>query len=390
MKKMPALTLLSLGSLLSGYATANNGDQMVGLSGITNAMGGAVVASPQDVTTSLSNPAGLSYLNLGDNHTRFDMSLALLNPNRRLNGVDSSNDTYVMATGGFAFRSDLLGEKFTIGIGAYPVSGGGVDFPNSAYSHPLLGDRSIVASRQSLRIGPSIAWEMNDQLSVGANLSLVSNMMSLKSPSFNFPSDVAYGASFVVGFIYQPSQNWRVGGAYTSRSYSENLSWNMDDGTYELDFEDPATISLGVSYSPNPDIEMELDVKWLDYSDVRSANILHTPESMPDQILAYGWDDQYVIALGIKYKPTGQITLYGGYNYGESPIEEDDINSNIGATAIVEHHLSVGASVEITRFSTLTFSWIHGFENDMRATGIPPTEVSFETNLVTLQFTYRH
>ena len=82
--------------------------------------------------------------------------------------------------------------------------------------------------------------------------------------------------------------------------------------------------------------------------------------------------------------------LLAGYNYGAAPLGPEDVNQNIGATAIVEHHASFGAEFAVTRLSTLTLSIIHGFENDMTASVGLPTDVSFETNLATLQFTYRH
>src|SRR5574340_1810666 len=80
----------------SQNASAHNGDQMMGYSALSNAMGGAVIASPQDVTTALSNPAGLTSLKMGTNKTRFDMNVGLLNPIRELNGIESDNSVYVM------------------------------------------------------------------------------------------------------------------------------------------------------------------------------------------------------------------------------------------------------------------------------------------------------
>lgn len=386
------------GMLVSGTALANSGDQMIGYSGISHAMGGAVVAAPQDVTTSLSNPAGLAYVNLGDQKTRFDMNLAVLNPNRTMNGVDSDSEAYVMATGGFAFQSEKFGPDLTIGVGAYPVSGGGVDFPAAAFTLPSGANAAIVASRMSLRIGPAVAYRVRDDLSVGLNLSLVANQMSIKNfdtstmppKSMNFPSDVAYGGSFVLGTIYKISDRTSFGASYTSKSYTEELEWNMDDGTWSLEFEDPQTVAIGISHRPTDKLLLEADVKWLDYSGVRTTATLVGPTAAKDKILAYGWDDQLLFSLGAKYQLSDAVDLMAGYNYGESPIDETDINNNAGITAIIEHHLSAGVTTKVSKFSSLTFSLSHGFKNEMTASVGPPTKVSFETNLVTLQFTYQH
>lgn len=389
------------GSLLvSSAALANNGDQMVGYSAISNAMGGAVTATPQDVTTSLSNPAGLSYLNMGSQNSRFDMNLSVLNPLRSMNGVESDSNAYVMATGGFAFQSELFGPDVTVSVGAYPISGGGVDFPASAFK--IAGSNAaIVSSRMSLRIGPAVAYKASDRLSLGAGVSLVVNQMSAKNfeivpgmpptvKSLNFPSDVAYGASFALGSIYKINESTNFGATYTSRSYTEDLEWNMDDGKWSLSFEDPQTVALGLSHRLTDKLLMEADLKWLNFSNVRTAATLRAPTAAKSKNIAYGWDDQYVLALGAKYKLSDRIALMAGYNYGKSPIDENDINNNAGVTAIVEHHLSVGATAKVTKFSSLTFSFSHGFENEMTARSGAPTTVSFETNLATLQFTYEH
>ena len=97
-----------------------------------------------------------------------------------------------------------------------------------------------------------------------------------------------------------------------------------------------------------------------------------------------------MLALGAKYRLSDSITLLAGYNYGKSPIDERDINNNAGVTAIVEHHLSAGVTARVSKHSSLTFSLSHGLKNEMTASVGPPTKVSFETNLATMQFTYRH
>lgn len=399
--KTNTLVAIFAGMLVSGAVFANNADQVVGLSALSNAMGGAVVATPQDVTTALTNPAGLSFLNMGEQKSRFDMNLSVLNPMRTMNGVDSDSEAYVMATGGFAFQSELLGPDYTISVGAYPISGGGVDFPAEAYK---LGNTyaAIVSSRMSLRIGPSIAYKASDKLSVGAGVSLVVNQMSAKGfdkttatpttppKSLNFPTDVAYGGSFVLGTTYKINDRTNFGAAYTSRSYTEDLQWNMDDGKWGLSFEDPQTVAIGISHRPTDKLQLEADLKWVDYSGVRTSAVLRGPTAAKDINIAYGWDDQYVLGLGAKYRLSDRFTLMAGYNFGNSPLDEADINNNTGVTAIIEHHLSAGVTANVTKHSSLSLSVIHGFQSEMTASVGAPTTVSFETNLATLQFTYQH
>src|SRR5574340_994925 len=370
--------VICAGMLIAGTASANNADQVVGYSAISNGMAGAVVATPQDVTSSLNNPAGLAFLDLGREGTRFDMSVGFLNPLRHMNDVQSDSNIFISASGGFAFQSDILGRDITISVGAYPISGGGVDFPTEAFRLQNGQNAAIVATRMSLRTGPALAYRVNDNLAVGAGLYLVSNQMSIKNfqqnppagpgmpptiTSMNFPSDTAYGGSFTLGTTYQIDPKTRFGAAYTSRSYTDHLKWNMDDGKWSLKFDDPQTVALGLSYEPTSDLQLEAD---------------------------FTWDDQRIYALGAKYRLSDRWTLLGGLSYANSPLKPDDINNNAGITAIIERHWSVGATAKVSKFTDLTLSLIHGVEEEMTASVGLPNKVSFETNFAMLQFTYKH
>lgn len=372
---------------------ASNGDQMVGYSGLSNGMAGAVVATPQDGTTALTNPAGLTSLRMAENSIRFDMNLGLFNPGRELNGVVSDNTMYVMAIGGLVFRTETLGDRVTFAVGAYPVSGGGVDFAREAFSVPTPGgpvQMSIVGGRQSLRIGPSVAYRVTDGLSLGLNLSLAASSLSLKGPFGNFPSDIAYGWSAVLGANWQILPALRVGATYTTRTRSQDLEWNTDGGRFSLSFEDPQSYALGVSYQIGTKFLIEGDVKYLDFAGVRENVTLNSPEGQPDVQLAMGWDSQWVYAIGAKVELFSGMHLIAGYNYGKSPIDENDVRANVCAMAIIEHHASFGAEVDLSEHSTLGLSLIRGFENQMKAPEPGPVvDVAFGANLLTLQFTYR-
>lgn len=393
--------VICAGMLIAGTASANNADQVVGYSAISNGMAGAVVATPQDVTSSLNNPAGLAFLDLGREGTRFDMNVGFLNPIRHMNDVQSDSNIFISASGGFAFQSDILGRDFTISVGAYPISGGGVDFPTEAFRLANGQNAAIVATRMSLRTGPALAYRVNDNLAVGAGLYLVSNQMSIKNfqqnagmpptiTSMNFPSDTAYGGSFTLGTTYQIDPKTRFGAAYTSRSYTDHLKWNMDDGKWSLKFNDPQTVALGLSYEPTSDLQLEADFKWVDFSRVRNSSILSGPTTAKSKTLAYGWDDQRIYALGAKYRLSDRWTLLGGVSYANSPLKPDDINNNAGITAIIQRHWSAGVTAKVSKFTDLTLSLIHGVEEEVTASVGPPNKVSFETNFAMLQFTYKH
>ncbi len=52
-----------------------------------------------------------------------------------------------------------------------------------------------------------------------------------------------------------------------------------------------------------------------------------------------------------------------GYNYGKSPIGTEDVNANLGSTAIVEHHLSFGITRKFSDKVSGSFAYTHAFNN---------------------------
>ena len=112
-------------ALVGGGATAHatNGDQMLGVTATQWGMAGAVVAAPQDAGTVLTNPAGLSLLNIED--VRFDMGFGFLNPPRKANGEESDSNLYLIASGAFALKID---DMLTFAMGMAGLSGMGVNF----------------------------------------------------------------------------------------------------------------------------------------------------------------------------------------------------------------------------------------------------------------------
>ena len=65
--------------------------------------------------------------------------------------------------------------------------------------------------------------------------------------------------------------------------------------------------------------------------------------------------------------------LRGGWNYGESPIDESrEIIFNLLAPATTEHHITMGGTYILNPTMELNVSYIHAFENEQAG----PTYIS--------------
>ena len=185
---------------------------------------------------------------------------------------------------------------------------------------------------------------------------------------------------------YEISPMWQLGASYVSEmdisEYDFHGTHDRDGflpnfspvpGTYNLDMDAPATAAFGVAVTPMPRLLIEADVKWIGFSDVMDSIDLTDSTGRVVETLAFGWEDQIVYSLGLDFAATENVTLRAGYNYGETGIDPEDVKSNLGSVAVIEHHLSLGISRKWTSIPgmTSTLSYTRGFENSV--TGNVPT-----------------
>ena len=119
--------------------------------------------------------------------------------------------------------------------------------------------------------------------------------------------------------------------------------------------------------------------------------------------MGFGWKDQTVYKLGVRYKPNDKWTLRAGYNYGKSPVQDSQLLFNLLAPGVVEKHATLGFTYNLGEQSILgfgsegefTFSYIHAFKKRQQATLLfdnttPVTAVAeMFQNAVTLAYTLK-
>ena len=140
----------------------------------------------------------------------------------------------------------------------------------------------------------------------------------------------------------------------------------------------PANAGLGISYQATPGLLLAFDVSRTFYEDVPAiantgpnlAGDPNGPLGSEDRRLGlanglgFGWTDQTVYKIGGEYSINEAWIVRAGWNYGESPINEDrEIIMNLLAPATVEHHLTLGGTYVISAESEINFSYVHAFWN---------------------------
>ena len=374
---------------------ATDGDQMLGISAMQWARGGAVIAAPVDVPGILYNPATLG--EIGFEKLGFDLSLGVLDPPRKITSVKgtttSNSNLYLGMGNGFAAK---ISPKLFFGIAAGGVAGMGVDFPSTTLPDnpqtPIAENTSIVTKKGLLKIAPTIGFKVSDRLIIGASLQIGQQSLALKSPAFMMPQTESWGFGAALGAIYHISAKLQAGFSYTSQMNISEYTFNGyspmgGEGEYKMEMNSPQSAAFGMAIKPMSRLQVEADVKWYNFSAVMDEVDLKGPNGLVIP-LKFGWDDQMVYAIGANFKVKPDVCLIAGYNYGKTPIGTNDVDSNLGSIAVVEHHVSVGISKRWSNTCSSTLSFTHGFHNEVQSS-LTPNKIEAEQNIGFLQFSFR-
>jgi Long-chain fatty acid transport protein len=156
---------------VAGSAMATNGDNMIGVTPASQAMGGIGVGMPiGSVDSIFRNPA---WMNSEKGFTvSFGGILFMPDVKARYNGSTNGDTGYVSSRANFFTVPEIgitnrINDQVVVGIAAYGVSGMGVDYRNK---DPRLSN--MHTSLQFMRIIPAVSYQVNPNLSVGVGLNL--------------------------------------------------------------------------------------------------------------------------------------------------------------------------------------------------------------------------
>lgn len=366
-----SLSVLVLGLSTPFVVHATNGYQLMGVGSYQKSLGGAVTANPGSAMTAITNPAGMARIG-----KRADFSMEAFMPERDVDfgasggsSSESATDMYgVPALGWTAPVSDARPDVY-FGGGMYGTSGMGVDYPQTTMAPGMEWEG--YSNISFWQMAPTLAWNVDERLSVGASLHIDYQQVAFKQKvsdgaggvGQNFDlsrSASAFGFGLGLGLLYDVNERLTLGASYKSEQAFGDLEYNLghgdvagfpacgpnpgdpcDAGLYKLGLDYPQQLALGAAYQATPRVKVSADVKWIEWSATMDKLSVKGPGGTR-VAMDPGWDDQMVYALGIAYAATDRLNLRAGFNYGESPIDESSVSSNLILPAVVETHYAVG------------------------------------------------
>jgi long-chain fatty acid transport protein len=406
---------------VAGSAMATNGDNMIGVTPASEAMGGLGVGMPiGSVDSIFRNPA---WMNSEKGFTvSFGGILFMPDVKARYSGSTNGDTGYVSSRANFFTVPEIgitnrINDQVVVGIAAYGVSGMGVDYRNK---DPRLAN--MHTTLQFMRIIPAVSYQVNPNLSVGVGLDLAWGSLDMGANmciDFNTNGSIDPGECYNAGGGQSSSYGvgaqlgigYKVGDLTVGFNYQSPVSMKYKhvfdsngDGSYEdLKLQQPQEVAAGIGYRVLPNLKVGLDLRWINWSKA-------------DGYKQFKWKDQTVIAVGGEYQVTPALKLRAGYNYGKSPIRSysglngmmptnnipslaqpfPDFNVQwfnlIGFPAITEHHITLGGSYQVSKHFAIDLAYVHAFEKKVESSGQsytvdatsgnPPTRYALENATV--------
>lgn len=217
-------------------------------------------------------------------------------------------------------------------------------------------DKGMNAEVKVFDINPNVAFKLTDTLSFGAGVSLqyVTAQFEQKSAlpgganakDYNMRVRLnadgwAWGGN--LGFMWQPTENVRVGFAYRSQvnhkadgylktdlTYAgQPVSLKSNDGHAEMSA--PHVITLTGTWKATDALRLSSLARWTNWSSFDTLPISGSsmvPFTGKKKIEAeYHWKDSWLFTVGADYDINDEFTVRGGVGYEISPVDDDKYRS---------------------------------------------------------------
>jgi long-chain fatty acid transport protein len=348
------------------------------VSGLGNAFAGGAAAT-DDASVQYYNPAALTEIQ----GTQASAAGHYVMPSAKISNASAEvvtlgNIPYTGTTDDAGVHGFVPNLYYTRDVSNQLKFGFAINVPfglSTEYDEGWIGRyHAIKSSVETVSLNPSLAFKLNEQLSLGAGVSaqyvraeLTSAIDSasvclglenggivpagscaltgLTSPGNHAVDSYArikgdnWGYGFNVGLLYKPSNVTRVGLAYRSSvkqrvngdaSFTRSAGLNALLGGAPL-FTDtgisaaidlPASLSVSVAHALSTQLELMGDISWTQWSKFQELRIVYDNPAQPDTVTTENWNDTLRYALGLTYKLDDSVKLRTGVAYDESPVPD--------------------------------------------------------------------
>jgi len=384
-----AMLAISGSAMASGFALLEQSG-----SGLGNAFAGGA-ASAEDASTIFFNPAGMSRLK----GTQVVVGGSLIKPSAKFSDTGSTPAAYQTTNNGNggdagslafvpnAYISMEMNSKTHVGLGINAPFG-----LQTEYDTNWIGRFQAMKSKiQTVNLNPSVSYDVNDAVSLGAGLNyqhITGDLTSavnysaaaggvlgpnLEGVSTISGSDSAWG--YNLGALFNVDPQTRIGIAYRSK-IKYNLSGTVSftnvpgplsaspllaNGPVTLPITMPDSFSLSGFHQLNDRWDVMADASWTGWSVLQQLKIDRT-SGLNVQTVQENWKNTWRVSAGTSYRYNMQWKARAGIALDQSPV------SDAYRTARIPDNnrtwLTVGGQYKPSKQAAIDFGYAHLFVND--------------------------
>lgn len=390
-KTMIARSIALMAALAAAQGAWASGFQLLeqNASGLGDAFAGSAAVA-EDASTIYYNPAGMTKLK---DH-EFSLGGNIITPSYKFTDNGSSNAPAAAGSnGGDAGGSALVPNAYFSWRLAKDWYGGlGISAPfglKTEYDNDWVGRfQSTKFDIKTYNINPSLAWRINDKVSVGGGLdwqrmtAVYERYLVIGDPSVPqafWPATVqktqtkldvnddAWGWN--LGGLFTLSPTTTVGLSYRSaikHKLKGNLSFNgpvagasaqTTDGDAEADLKLPDTAIMSVTQKLDDTWTMLGDISWTGWGKINTLDILRTSGSLSGtvaQTLDVKFRNTWRVALGAHQKLNDTWKMKYGVAWDQSPVKGADTrlvslpdNNRLWLTLGTQYKLNENARIDL-------------------------------------------
>jgi len=282
------------------------------------------------------------------------------------NSVTENSDEAFIIPGFFISKRF---DNWAFGVGSYiPYAGGGTVYDNFQNTgHGLESYAGWFA------FTPAVAYRLGENFSLGVGISVY--MGEMEGREFNSTAgaeikseyDGISGYGGHIGFFYKPTSEFGVG--LTARS---PVAMEMDGevkvkaagikSDSEVEFTFPQSYTLGIGYDPSQNLTLGFSATYILWNHMDDITV--KTEGLPSMDQPTGYENNWVLGLGMEYRTNGRLTYRSGLKFDQGATKRKYLDERSNDVDKLTPGINIGYDITETIELNIAGLLVFGFEEE--------------------------